>query len=54
MKEQLGQWCSTAKKGNILVVATVFGSYKLKFCGEFKPKTAKFKLFEENRGYCRI
>ena len=44
LKEQLGQWCSTAKKGNTLVVATVFGSYKLRFCGEFKSKTAKFEL----------
>jgi hypothetical protein len=47
MKELIGSWCKTAKTGNTIIVATLGGNYKLKFCGEFKPKTAKYKVVEE-------
>ena len=44
MKEQIGQWCSSAKIGNTILVATIYGNYKLKFCGEFKVKPSKMKI----------
>lgn len=44
MNDVLGIWCSKAKIGNTLLIATIEKSYKLKFCGEFKPKTTKFKI----------
>jgi hypothetical protein len=44
LKESIGRWCETAKMGNSIVIATLKGNYKLKFCGEFKPKIAKYKV----------
>lgn len=44
MKENIGDWCKTAKIGNSIIVATISGNYKLKFCGEFKSKPAKIKF----------
>lgn len=44
MKEAIGNWCRTAKIGNSIVVSTLGGNYKLKFCGEFKPKVEKHTI----------
>lgn len=42
--ESIGKWCESAKISNSFVIATPMGIYKMKFCGEFKPKTARYKI----------
>jgi len=48
MKEQLGFWCANkAKVNNTIVVCSPYGNYKLRFCGEYKPKKSKITIKSE-------
>jgi len=47
IKEQLAYWCSKAKKGQRILIASIHGNYILKFEGKFtqKPSEIKFRAY---------
>lgn len=47
LKETLGFWCSRAKKGSKILLATPFGNFILIFKGEFKPRNQSRITYEE-------
>jgi len=48
LKEQIAYWCSRAKLGHKILIATPLGNYILEFKGKWKPSPAKIKIIEED------